>query len=529
MEENRKGFSGFLTCCAFILAFLPALFIAVRSLMITAVLDPDRYREEHILYENDNILLSIAVTLLAVAVFVFLMRSRTAGRINVTLFGIFTVAAVTVLSSWWVLSAGSIPETDTGKVTSAAADALLGNYDWLTERTSYFRTYKYQLGYVFMQELMQSVMGSNNYGLLGLFNSLALGAAYTAVILISGMIFNNRRMVLATEILLLFCLQPAFFATFLYGNMIGFAFSSWAVLFMIRFLKGERYSFIPAALFTGLAVMAKPNYWICAIALMITGMLFTLRQKRLREIVICAAASVLMIASPLVIISAVELYYEKKSGSEIQDSLPLSAWLAMGLSESDRAPGWYSHYLGKALRDNDYDMESIGEDSVIDVEERIGTFSNDVGYAGDFFLKKLDSQWQETSYESIWVSRVKKHEHDLSSTVRDIYEGKTGKVLIWYFDIYAEFIYCCFTAGLIMVILRRTKKAGESYEFTDLGALIFPLIFLGAFIYHSLFEAKSQYLFQYVPMMVPAAAYFLSGITVGKREKGNKSQIETCE
>ena len=80
-----------------------------------------------------------------------------------------------------------------------------------------------------------------------------------------------------------------------------------------------------------------------------------------------------------------------------------------------------------------------------------------------------------------------------------------------------------------MVILRRTKKAGESYEFTDLGALIFPLIFLGAFIYHSLFEAKSQYLFQYVPMMVPAAAYFLSGITVGKREKSNKSPIETCE
>ena len=41
-------------------------------------------------------------------------------------------------------------------------------------------------------------------------------------------------------------------------------------------------------------------------------------------------------------------------------------------------------------------------------------------------------------------------------------------------------------------------------------ALFFPLVILGGFLFHTLWEAKSQYIFPYFVCMLPAAAMGLS-------------------
>ena len=49
-----------------------------------------------------------------------------------------------------------------------------------------------------------------------------------------------------------------------------------------------------------------------------------------------------------------------------------------------------------------------------------------------------------------------------------------------------------------------------------------PLVLLGAFGYHLLFEAKSQYACTYIPLLVPTAAYAMNKVLFSDYTKAKK-------
>ena len=54
---------------------------------------------------------------------------------------------------------------------------------------------------------------------------------------------------------------------------------------------------------------------------------------------------------------------------------------------------------------------------------------------------------------------------------------------------------------------------------SDITTVLLPLVVLGGFGYHLLFEGKSQYVLTYIPLLIPVASYALSTMLDGKYDK----------
>ena len=66
-----------------------------------------------------------------------------------------------------------------------------------------------------------------------------------------------------------------------------------------------------------------------------------------------------------------------------------------------------------------------------------------------------------------------------------------------------QILYLSFAIGMYLLLIR--KKA-------NIETMLLPLILLGGFSYHLLFEGKSQYVLTYIIMMIPTASYALHTI-----------------
>ena len=104
---------------------------------------------------------------------------------------------------------------------------------------------------------------------------------------------------------------------------------------------------------------------------------------------------------------------------------------------------------------------------------------------------------------AIWVSQVKGHSFEPSGLANGIYDGSTGQLLHLHFNFYMQIVFLLFALGIYMLFIRR--KSGVE-------TVLLPLVVLGAFGYHVLFEAKSQYSATYIPLLLPTAAFALDTI-----------------
>lgn len=202
--------------------------------------------------------------------------------------------------------------------------------------------------------------------------------------------------------------------------------------------------------------------------------------------------------------------YESRAGVKLSDGVSQTLYLDMGLNESYMAPGWYNGISLQTYKNNALNSEAANRAALSDIKSRLYTMSKDPGYALDFFNKKIISQWNEPTFESIWVSKVKGHYKNINSLAESVYSGSFGQFFESYFNFYMQIIYLLFTTGVVCLILK--KKA-------NIETALLPLVLLGGFGYHLLFEGKLQYLLTYIVLLIPTAAYAIGCILDGKYTK----------
>lgn len=495
MEKQQKHILNFLFCGLLCLIFL---FLSIASLVGSSVLDPKKYFQEHILFQNDNVLFNILALVLLFALLMFLKSLIKKFRLKTVT--TVLIVYVTVAGCLWVCLVKSVPMADSGRITSAAAAFAAGNYSVLQSGDSYFRYFPFQLGFAFVCELLFRIFGPNNYVALGIVNVAFLDIAYLALIKLSRLIFENKAVVRITILLLASCLQPILFCTYIYGNIIGFALSMWAVVFLMLYLKTrKKRNLIFAFLLVAVAIVTKPNYYIVLTAMCIILLIDCLRPFKLINIIAVLCAVVLSVGLCKIVIKG----YEAKAETDLGSGVPQILWAAMGLQESDMAPGWYNRYTLNTYNKSNLDGEIATNMARSKINERLKYFAANPEYALSFFSKKVLSEWNEASFESIWVSKTKEHLSPVSGSVNAIYNST---FLMSYFNAYQLFIFVGFFIALIIGIKKRDNI------FT-----VIPLIILGGFFYHLIFEAKSQYILVYFVMLIPYAAYGLS--FVGEKVK----------
>lgn len=491
-----------------VLVFVAFGFVAIMSIFQTSVIDPEKYVNEHILFQPDNLLINLPLTaLFFMAVMAMANKYDFFKKVNMTFMEMGLAAFVMFIGLVWVLKVQSVPAADSANIFYSATGAVKNDFTNLRSNAqfynhayyqdnSYFMFYPFQLGFVFICELIYRLFGTESALPLEIINVICVTAAYLGIAKISKQLFKRRSVEFITVLLLMGCLQPVLFTTFAYGNIMGMAFAVWACYFLIRYLQGEKWTLlIPSGVLLVLSTLAKYNNMIYLVAFVIVLILHAIRQKKWQSLAFILAICICTVgASKLIIMS-----YENRSGQKYTSGVSQTLYLDIGLQESYMAPGWYTNIGMKTFMESGFDSDKANAKAKQDIDTRVKAFTSNLNYGADFFSKKILSQWNEPSYESIWVSKVKSHYNgDPDSVVKSVYDGGMGKVLDFYFNIYMQALFLLFAGGMLVLLAKGRMNSAK---------VLLPLVLLGAFGYHLLFEGKSQYILTYIILMIPTAAW----------------------
>ena len=498
-EKNRQPLFRFANGAGTFALILTAgvfLLLALISLLSTCRIDLhfSQSNNEHVSFLADPVLLNAAV-LAGCFCLCLLIRRIKLSRAFVQGAALCMLLIQTALGLWWVLSAKALPYADSAQIIEEALRISEGSYESLAA-TSYFRLFPFQLGYLMYAEGFARIFGSSAALALSVFNVLWVDGAFLALLFLTKELFNDLYTEFFTALLLCLCLQPAFLCTFLYGVLPGLGLSLWGACFVLYYLRKRQFPYLlAAAILTGLAVALKKNYLIVAAADCIVLMLDLIRKKKLTSLI----GAALLVSLSLLLPVWIQRTYEVRADAVFGEGTPQSAWLVTGFRESSMCSGWFGSYTTTVLSDNGFDQAATKAQIGRDLKEQADQFLSRPRYLASFMYHKLVSQWNEPAFQCVWSAAVSPRSGPVSPFIQSLFDGRAGDVLNGYFNYFQQFVYVFFAVGLLYLI-REKRNMGD-------GVLLLPVTVLGAFLYHGLFEAKSQYALIYLPMMLPFAAY----------------------
>lgn len=505
-----------------ILLFVAFGFVAITGFFSSAVIDPNQYINEVIIFQVDNIVLNLFFTVLFV-LFVFKMKKHYDffARVNMRVMEVVLTAFTAVLGFIWIFSVTSIPAADSYNLYETASLASKGIYTPFINGSqfynsayynghSYFNFYPFQLGYVFLSELVYRVFGSTTAIPMQVINVICVSLAYLGIAKITKLLFMRKSVEFISIIMLACCVQPILFCTFTYGNIIGMCCAIWASFFLIRYFKTEEYiHLLPCGVLLVVSTVAKYNNLIYLIAFVVLLIVHTVKRKKWQSIAFALALCLAVVGSGKLIIMS----YESRANVKLEQGISQTLYLDMGINDSYMAPGWYNAIPVNLYKSNNFNMDAANAQASADIKARLGYFAKNPGKAAEFFGGKIISQWNETTFESIWVSKVKGHYEEINGIGKAVYEGSLGQFIELYCGFYIQIMYILFVIGIILLLRRKSI----AIEFT-----VLLLAILGGFGYHTLFEGKSQYILTYIILLIPYCAYALNSITDMKFEKIRK-------
>ncbi len=308
-----------------------------------------------------------------------------------------------------------------------------------------------------------------------------------------GMIlFPRRGMRLFIWLGALAFLPLTFYLPFVYGNLPGLCLMLLGARALLLYLRDRRNMHLVIAVVCFLAAtLLKKNFLIASIAAALTLLLYIRPGKRIGA---CVAAGVLLVGS----FGGGSLLCKtvgNATGTELSQGFPVSTFILLGLQEVDgHEPGWYN--------DSGYILyEKAGKNaSATDalawplVRERIAQFAADPALAASFFYRKILSQWEEPSFQSLWINEMARNPQR-GKLALSLYEhGQAGSAALWWMNQYHSLLL---VGTLLWLLLGRKNRTP--------GVLFFPLYFVGGFLFHTIWEAKGQYTLFYFFCLIPYA------------------------
>ena len=462
-------------------------FLAVVSLFFTCTFTG----REHIRFQGDAPLLHL---LLFAALLLGLLGLRRAGLYSLALrrekllvpalMGLYALGLLLCLHV-----SKSLPIFDQERCVALARALAQGNPEAF--RSQYYAQYfPFQIPYILYCACLALLEGGESYLPYQLANVLWIMVCLWALPKCAALALGEERLELVFLISLLPFLPMPLYVSFVYGNVPGLALLLLGALQLIRYLRDHR----PARLgFMGLfflgAALMKMNYLIGVIAAAILLVLDAIRRKGLWQ----SAAALLMVLLCACSTSLVVRLTERFTGGDFSQGFPTSSWVLLGLQEDGAAPGWYTnraYELYAQAGENKAATDLLCREAIA---QRLQAFQ-DPGYAASFFWEKAVSQWNEPSFESLSINRLARNP-ERSPLALSLYEGRGEKLALGWMNLYHSLILL----GLVLWVLLEGRKA-------SLASLYFPLYFLGGFLFHLLWEAKSQYTLAYFFCLLPYGA-----------------------
>lgn len=479
-------------------------FLTAASMLSTAYFTPDSSYGERPEYRWDVIPLNLLFLAAVAGILYILYKKQIFKKISTKMLAAIAVLFVIGMSVLWIQASHTYPEADQ-KAVSWVSYLMTQNNFLFFEHGKYMQIYPNQLGLTAILEVLYRLTGGENWKAFMYLTALANGVVVYLLYRITDRLYHDQNADCLVLLASMGCIQIILYSTFLYGMMLGLAFALGAFYALLLFLNHGKWRYaVSAGILMGISILVKNNYSIFLVALVILLLYDAVKKSGggIRKAGKSLAAILILIGLTALLSRSLTAFYEHRSGIPIESGMPKSLWVAMGMQEGERAEGWYNGFNFDTYVNSDCDPVVSDAMAREAITESLQHFQKDPVYAARFYLRKTLSQWNEPTYEALWVNQF--HSGDFSTIVQSIYTGKLYRVLSEYMNLFQLLVFAAVFAGLLI-----GRKGEKRWQLTE---LFLPMVILGGFFFHTIWEAKSQYIFPYFVCMLPGAAAGLSGV-----------------
>ena len=513
MEKQRVNIVKILTACYLIPLGIMVLFNTGNSLLRTTCFD--LYKDmETAKYKWDNPVVLLIVT---GAVLFLLYRLSITGRFQKTeKLPLTALLYGTGISLVIVLLVRGTAICDGETVSEIAISFMQGNYDAFRQG-EYLYNYSFQIGLTAFLEVLYHLAGVQNYLAFQIINVAAVAVILFSLDQITKELFTEE--IRKLEAILSMGMLPLFlFSTFVYGDLIGWAFGMLAIWQMICYLKreGGKYLLRIAVLLT-CGIVIKSNINIVLAAIVIAVLLNCFQKRKYRDLLYILPIVLL----PMVCNSAIQAIYAQRAGLDrYPEGIPKIAWIAMSMQEGDEggyACGWYNGYNWAVYGQNGFDRAATEKACMENLKHSLSRFVHEQKYALNYFYKKFTSQWNAPDFQAMisneWCTR-----HSLHTTgIAKWFLFETGRdILLFIMNAY-HFLMFLLTGAYFGITVFRKRD-------WNLPKAYFILNIFGGFLFHMIWEAQSRYVLGYFVLMLPLAAAGLAVILDGIKKRKEKRE-----
>lgn len=324
-----------------------------------------------------------------------------------------------------------------------------------------------------------------------------------------------------------------------------------------RMLRQILFTGFGSILFLTLSVMLRKNSLIPVIAVLLVLLFEALRpgrngKMRLGLLIMAVCLAVTSVG----ILPLIQKCYEKKAGNTLSSGVTAMSYLAMGMQEASRGCGWYNGFNIDTYDTAGMDTAIANEISRLAIDERLTYFREHPGYTADFYLHKHLSQWADGTYASRQATLATYGGR--SAFFKEVYEGSLSGGYIEWCNAWQNVLYLGVLVFCIDSLKKRRKSkvvghmadqtAGHTAGCTadhmaehTAGRTADPIVghtagrtadrpgtdrlgtdhlyvyvgliaVLGGFLFHTLWEANSRYIFSYSLLLMP---YCGAGVYTG--------------
>lgn len=471
-------------------------FLTIVSMLYRSYIDVTY--QEIIYYRKDNVFFAVLFLLVTIVAMWFLQKKHLLEKVPERPLLIVMLIYVTAVSGLWAYASGCIPVADQRSILKCVDGLMHGDYACMNPKSpdGYLQYNRHQVGLTAFYELFTRIFtgGEVNYQAIYSLNVLMITGIFFGLYLVTKQL-TKRKDIINLELILSFGMfQLMMYSTFVYGLVPGLFFAVFGIYFMLSLFETKKwYDGVLTALMCALAIIMKSNYMIILIAVGLTLIVKAISEKYPLYLVYLFLA----IAMFTGINATAQNVYENRTGIEFGDTIPNTAYLAMAMQDSTMAPGWFNGFNHVTYRLNDYNEEITDQISREYIGKRLQEFADEPLECLKFYYYKIISQWNEVTYECFWIGMNEENRtRELSPLVDNFYFGKLHTVAEAVMNLYQLLMF----VGTLFFAWSIRKKS-------DISKVILLLCVLGGFLFHILWEGKSQYIITYFPMLLPCAAF----------------------
>ncbi|MGN0406831.1 MAG: glycosyltransferase family 39 protein [Bacteroides sp.] len=396
----------------------------------------------------------------------------------------FALLAASVLV-WWIAVTQYEPLADQMRCMQCAEELLKGNYEaW---NTGYMSVYPFQNGMVFFDALLIVLFGDKAFVAFQYVNVLFFIIAVIAVYVTCGFLFRKERSIFIL-LSLAFFYPFAIYVVFCYGTMIGFSLAAVAVMFLFRYFDNRRLKYLVlCGISITLSLIMKSNYAIVLVGIALYLLFDAVVAKKIKNM----AGLLIIIAIYFAGSKGMNAAVEAVTNQPVAQGIPKIAWVAMGLNDSANAPGWWDGYNSYVYEKNNRDTKATTDECIKYINNRRELIL-EKGFA-KFFYRKITSQWNNPTWECFVLQE--RESNTPKRAVKDAVLEENNQI---YKDI-MNVMQTLINFGAVLYIIKKWKnfKSLSVYE------LFNAVLMIGAFVFFTIWEAKSQYVAPYYFLIIP--------------------------